>query len=269
MVNEANSLLKLGTSAWSNPSWVGVFYPAGTKPADYLARYAEKYDCVEIDSTFYRVPSAFMIRKWYGDTPKGFLFAAKVPQVITHEKILLDCEQEMAAFLKAVSGLREKLGPILMQFPYFNKKAFESPQDFYSRLSPFLAGLPKEYQWALEIRNKYWITEELLELLSQHNVAFTMIDQSWMPPIDQLLKRHDLDTANFAYIRWLGDRQGIEEVTKQWDKVVIDRRADLARWVSPVQQLLSRGRQVYGFFNNHYAGHAPASLELFQQLLFS
>jgi uncharacterized protein YecE (DUF72 family) len=269
MSDEKISLLRVGTSAWSNPSWVGVFYPAGTKPADYLARYAEKYDCVEIDSTFYRVPSPPMIRKWYRDTPKDFLFAAKVPQVITHEKVMEDCEQDVAMFLEAVSGLKEKLGPLLLQFPYFNKKAFESPQDFYARLGPFLAGLPKEYQWALEIRNKGWITLDLLNLLGKYNVAFAMIDQSWMPPIDQLLKRYNLDTANFAYIRWLGDRKGIEEITNEWDKVVIDRRADLARWVVPVQKLLSSGRQVYGFFNNHYAGHAPASLELFQQLLFS
>jgi uncharacterized protein YecE (DUF72 family) len=120
----------------------------------------------------------------------------------------------------------------------------------------------------LEIRNKGWIQEELLELLSKHSIAFTMIDQSWMPPIDQVLKRHDLDTANFAYIRWLGDRKGIEEITTEWDRIVIDRQADLARWVLPVHQLLARRRQVYGFFNTHYAGHAPARLELFQQLLF-
>jgi uncharacterized protein YecE (DUF72 family) len=269
MTSPKKALLRLGTSAWSNPSWVGVFYPDGIKPADYLARYAEKYDCVEIDSTFYRIPSSSMIRKWYLDTPEGFLFAAKVPQAITHEKVMLDCEQDVAAFLEAMSGLKEKLGPLLLQFPYFNKKAFESPRDFYGRLSPFLAGLPKEFQWALEIRNKYWISQELLDLLRQHQIAFSMIDQSWMPPIDQLLKRHDLDTAKFAYIRWLGDRKGIEEITTEWDKVVIDRQADLARWVLPVHQLLARGRQVYGFFNNHYAGHAPASLELFQQLLFS
>jgi uncharacterized protein YecE (DUF72 family) len=268
MAPSSKALLRLGTSAWSNPSWVGVFYPDGTKPCDYLARYADKYDCVEIDSTFYRIPTASMIKKWYQDTPEGFLFAAKVPQVITHEKVMLDCEQELSEFLKSVSGLKEKLGPLLLQFPYFNKKAFDSPQDFYGRLSPFLAGLPKDFQWALEIRNKYWITQELLELLSKHKIAFSMIDQSWMPPIDQLLKRHDLDTAPFAYIRWLGDRKGIEDITKEWDKVVIDRTADLTRWVLPVHQLLARGRQVYGFFNNHYAGHAPASLALFQQLLF-
>jgi uncharacterized protein YecE (DUF72 family) len=83
-----------------------------------------------------------MLTQWYQDTPKGFLFAAKVPQVITHEKVMVDCEPDMATFLKVISGLKEKLGPLLLQFPYFNKKAFESPQDFYSRLSPFLAGLP-------------------------------------------------------------------------------------------------------------------------------
>jgi uncharacterized protein YecE (DUF72 family) len=142
--------------------------------------------CVEIDSTFYHIPSVSMIRKWYVDTPKGFLFAAKVPQVITHEKVIEDCEQDVAAFLKAMSGLKENLGALLLQFPYFNKKAFDSPRDF-ARLSPFLAGLPKEFQWALDIRNKYWITQELLDLLSQHQIVFSMIDQSWMPPIDQLL----------------------------------------------------------------------------------
>jgi uncharacterized protein YecE (DUF72 family) len=202
------------------------------------------------------------------DTPKRFLFAAKVPQVITREKVMVDCEPDLATFLKVMSGLKEKLGPLLLQFPYFNKKAFGSSPDFYAKLIAFLSGPPKEFQWALEIRNKYWIAKELLDLLSKHQIAFSMIDQSWMPPIDQLLKSHDLDTANFAYIRWLGDRKGIEEITKEWDKVVIDRSADLTRWVLPVRQLLARGRQVYGFFNNHYAGHAPTSLDLFQQLLF-
>jgi uncharacterized protein YecE (DUF72 family) len=199
-----------------------------------------------------------MIRKWYGDTPRDFLFAAKVPQVTTHEKVMEDCEQDLTTFLKAMGGLKEKLGPLLLQFPYFNLEIFESPKDFYARLGPFLAGLPKEYQWALEIRNKGWITRDLLDLLANRNVAFTMIDQSWMPPIDQLLKRHDLDTANFAYIRWPGDRKGIEEITNERARVVIDRRADLARSVLPVQKLLSRGRQVYGFFNNHCVGHASA-----------
>jgi uncharacterized protein YecE (DUF72 family) len=154
MAYPSTRLLKLGTSAWSNPSWVGVSYPAGTKPADYLVLYAEKYNCVEIDSTFYRIVSSSMIKKWYQDTPEGFLLAANVPQVITHEKVMLDCEQEMSGFLKSVSGLKEKLGPLLLQFPSFTKKAFEFPQDFYGRLSPFLAGLPKEYQWALEYRNQ-------------------------------------------------------------------------------------------------------------------
>jgi len=88
MAYQTDSQLRLGTSAWSKPNWVGFFYPDATKPGDYLARYAEKYDCVEIDSTFYRILSSSMIKKWDQDTPKGFLFAPKVPQVITHEKAL-------------------------------------------------------------------------------------------------------------------------------------------------------------------------------------
>jgi uncharacterized protein YecE (DUF72 family) len=107
--------------------------------------------------------------------PEGSLCAAKVPQVITHEKVMQDWGQDVATFLKVMSGLKEKLGPLLLQFPYFNKKAFESPQHFYTMLGRFLAGLPKEFQWALKIRNKYWITEELLELLSEHSIAFTML----------------------------------------------------------------------------------------------
>jgi uncharacterized protein YecE (DUF72 family) len=124
MVDKADSLLRLGTSAWSSPSWVGVFYPQGTNPADYLVRYAEKYGCVEIDSTFYRIPSVSMIRKWYVDTPKGFLFAAKVPQVITHEKVIEDCEEDVAAFLKAMSRLKEKLGALLLQFSLLQQESF-------------------------------------------------------------------------------------------------------------------------------------------------
>jgi uncharacterized protein YecE (DUF72 family) len=246
---------------------VGAFYPPGTKPADYLARYAEKYDCVEIDSTFYRVPTTAIIRKWAGDTPASFHFAAKVPQAITHEKVLADCGEELSRFLRAMDGLGDKLGPLLLQFPYFNRSAFPSLKEFLTRLRPFLISLPQHYRWALEIRNKHWIQPVLLDLLREHRVAFTLIDQSWMPGIDQILQSHDPLTADFAYLRWLGDRKGIEEITTSWDKVVVDRTRDLERWVQPVRSFLPRVEVVYGFFNNHYSGHAPASLEQFRSMV--
>jgi uncharacterized protein YecE (DUF72 family) len=264
-----HALLRLGTSAFSNPSWVGVFYPPGTQPADYLACYAARFNCVEVDNTFYRIPSVQMVHKWYSDTPKEFVFAAKVPQIITHEKVLVDCQEDLTSFLNAIGGLKEKLGPLLLQFPYFNKAAFPSGREFLARLKPFLSALPRDFRWALEIRNKFWITPALLDLLRENRVAFAQIDQSWMPRIGELLRKFDLDTAEFAYIRWLGDRKGIEEITKSWDVVVVDREENLKQWVKPVKDLLGRRRAVYGFFNNHYSGHAPASLEMFLRLLGS
>ncbi len=263
------TLLRLGTSAYSNPSWVGVFYPKGTQPGDYLAYYASRFNCVELDNTFYRIPSETIVRKWYTDTPEGFVFAAKVPQVITHEKVMVGCQEDLNDFLKVMSGLQEKLGPLLLQFPYFNKTAFPSGKEFLARLRIFLGSLPPEFRWALEIRNKLWITQPLLDLLKERNVAFTLIDQSWMTRISELLQKFDLDTAEFAYIRWLGDRKGIEQITKSWDRVVVDREEDLKQWVIPVRTLLGRNRVVFGFFNNHYAGHAPASLEMFLRLMNS
>lgn len=263
----STSLLRLGTSAWSNPSWEGVFYPAAAKASDYLGFYAQKFDCVEIDNTFYRVPSAAMVQKWATDTPSHFLFTAKVPRIITHDKVMQDCAEDVHLFLKSISILGNKLGPLLLQFPYFNKQVFSSRQGFFKKLKQFLPQLSKEFRWAIEIRNKAWICAELLDILTEHKVSFTLIDQSWMPPIQQLFGKHQLETTDFVYIRWLGDRKGIEKITTSWDRIVVDRRADLEQWIKPVQSFLGKGLRVYGFFNNHYAGHAPASLEMFRGLM--
>ena len=112
----------------------GTFYPAGAKASDYLGLYAQKYDCVEIDNTFYRIPSAAMVQKWAADTPAHFLFTAKVPRIITHDKVMQDCGEDVRLFLKSISVLGSKLGPLLLQFPYFNKQAFSSRQGFFKKL---------------------------------------------------------------------------------------------------------------------------------------
>src|SRR5437773_12080789 len=101
--------VRLGTSSWSADSWVGPFYPAGTQPADFLAWYAKSFNTVEIDSTFYGMPSASTVESWKNKTPEGFVFAAKAPKVITHEKRLVGADEDLNAFLKVISGLGEKL----------------------------------------------------------------------------------------------------------------------------------------------------------------
>jgi uncharacterized protein YecE (DUF72 family) len=255
--------LRIGTSAFTAAGWPGSLYPEGMQPRDFLSYYATKFDTVEVDSTFYRTPSASTVRGWYDKTPKSFVFSLKVPQVITHEKCLEDCEDDLGHFLKTVELLREKLGPILFQFGYFNKKAFKSEDDFLVRLTPFLKKLPKGLKFALEIRNKSWLNEEFAEVLRERGIALALIDQSWVPRPWEFKKPFDMVTADFNYVRLLGDRKGIEEITKSWDKVVVNRAADIRNWVKYLRPIVSRGEKLYVYCNNHYAGHGPATVAQF------
>jgi uncharacterized protein YecE (DUF72 family) len=149
---------RIGTSAFTAAGWEQAFYPAGMKPADYLTYYATKFSTVEVDSTFYRTPSVAAVNGWERKTPKGFLLAAKVPQIITHEKILEDCDEDLKNYLETMDLMGDKLGPLLFQFGYFNKTAFKSGKEFLARLESFLKKLLKGYRFALEIRNKQWLT---------------------------------------------------------------------------------------------------------------
>src|SRR6266852_6974862 len=115
----------LGTSAFTAAGWQGSFYPAGMKPTNFLTYYATQFGTVEVDSTFYRTPSVSTVNGWYEKTPPDFVFAAKVPQVITHEKVLVDCEAEFDEFIGRMDLLDDKLGPLLLQFPYFNQSLQE------------------------------------------------------------------------------------------------------------------------------------------------
>lgn len=258
--------LYLGTSSWSSKDWEGIFYPRGTAPGDYLAHYATRYRTVEVDATFYRVPSESMTRRWRSVLPDGFLLAAKVPREITHERVMEDCGDELKRFLVAMDHLEDRLGPLLFQFPYFNKASGMTAPAFLKRLGAFLPTLPEGYRFALEIRNKGWLKPDLTGLLRDHGVALTLIDHPWMPRIEDLMTQVDPVTSSFAYLRWLGDRKGIEKVTKIWDKTIVDRERELHGWLPAIRTLLSRNISVFGFFNNHYAGHAPGSIELFERL---
>jgi uncharacterized protein YecE (DUF72 family) len=258
--------LYLGTSSWSFEDWRGSVYPVAAKPAEFLSHYARRFPVVEIDTTFYRIPTAAAVEAWYRRTPAGFRFAAKIPRLITHDKRLHDCQAELRQFTEVMGLLGEKLGPLLFQFPYFAKRHFATPQAFVDRLARVLEGLPAGMRFAVEIRNRWWVHRRLLDLLRAHGVAFALVDHPWMPPIGELVRQHDVITADFTYIRWLGDRQAMEAVTRRWDRLVVDRRRDTALWVGVIRQFLARQIAVYGFYNNHYAGHSPGSIALFYEL---
>src|SRR6516164_7981065 len=153
--------IHLGTCGWSYKDWAGVFYPKGLAAGEFLTHYATKYPIVEVDSTFYRSPSPKMVEGWRDKTPSGFGFSLKVPQVITHEKLLKDCKSEVESFLDAARLLGEKFLCCCLQFGCFNKKAFVNLQAFLERLDSFLADWPADVPVAVEIRNKAWITDQL------------------------------------------------------------------------------------------------------------
>jgi uncharacterized protein YecE (DUF72 family) len=141
---------------------------------------------VEVDSTFYRTPSVATVNGWEHKTPAGFLLAAKIPQIITHERVLQNCDEDLNHFLETVDLMGDKLGPLLFQFGYFNKTAFKSGKEFLARMAPFLQKLPKGYRFELEIRNKQWLTAEFFDLLREHKIAYALLDQVWMPRASEI-----------------------------------------------------------------------------------
>jgi uncharacterized protein YecE (DUF72 family) len=259
----------LGTSSFTANGWRGTFYPRGLKAAEYLSFYAEHFSTVEIDATFYGCPAAKTVENWGARVPEGFVFAVKAPQVITHEKILRDCGAELGEFLKTMDLLGSKLGPIVLQFPYFGQHVLPDRHAFTDRLVPFLRKLPGGYRFAVEIRNHAWLDAELMNLLRDHRVALVLQDRSWMPDPEQFA--FDVITAEWTYIRWLGDRKWAGDRTPdgkepRFDRELIDRREELSCWVDFCYRLRKRGVWQYGYANNHYSGYAPGTIAQFRRL---
>jgi uncharacterized protein YecE (DUF72 family) len=123
--------------------WQTAFYPAGMKAAEHLSYYATRFDTVEVDFTFYRTPSAATVNGWEHKTPTGFILTAKVPQIITPEKVLQNCDEDLARFLGTLNRMGDKLGPLLFQFGYFNKTAFKSGKEFLARREQLLKNFPR------------------------------------------------------------------------------------------------------------------------------
>ena len=258
----------LGTSAFTANGWQGSFYPSGMKSRDFLSYYATQFATVEVDSTFYGCPSVSTVNNWSARTPEDFLFCVKVPQVITHEEVLVDCDSEFDEFVKTLDILGPKLGPIIFQFPLFDRWKFPKQDSFLGVLTPFLEKLPADHEFAIEIRNKNWLDAKFADVLREYNVALALTDTSFVPRPWEMKEKFDLITADFAYVRWLGDRKGIEEQTKTWDKVIVDRKSDLKKWVDLLKEMVMNKqlRKLFAFANNHYAGHGPATVKLFWDL---
>jgi uncharacterized protein YecE (DUF72 family) len=247
--------IRIGCQGWNYDAWVGPFYPEATRPADFLRVYARAFDTVEVDSTFYAVPAAATLRDWAGRVGDGFQFALKLPQEITHENRLRNVAPALDLFCERARELGAKLGPVLVQLgPDFGPAELPA-------LATFLPTLPRDLRVAVEFRQRGWIHDGVLALLAEHNVALALTDARWIPR-KTMLALAERPTADFAYIRWMGpDRQIVD-----YSRVQVDRTREIEAWARILPAIASR-IAVYGYFNNHFAGHSPASARGLQERL--
>lgn len=205
-----------GTSGYSYKEWKGNFYPEKISPKEMLHFYSQRLGTVEINNTFYRMPTASVLESWAGQVPDDFLFAIKAPQVITHVKRLKDAGEETGYFFKTLSVLGGKLGPVLFQFP----KTFRpDPQ----RLKNFFPFIPKEASCAFEFRSPSGLDPEVHGLLRERGYSLCIADTE-ENPADEIIK-----TAPFGYLRLR--RPGYTEadftrwmdriLSQQWDRVFV------------------------------------------------
>ena len=274
-----DALLRIGTSSFSSKDWVGPFYPSGMEPGRFLTHYARVFDTVEIDATYYAVPSPRTVDGWADKTPESFRICAKFPRSIVHggrdarpnPRHLLQpdsCYEDRDRFLEVMQRLGPRLDHLLIQFPYFNRATFPSAGPFLERLARFLGDLPKtSLRYALEIRNKAWLGPDFFDLLRRHGIASTLVDQAWMPHGDQVIAKHDVETADTLYVRLLGDRKRIERITKSWGEEVLDHGDSLERWARLLADRMRADKRVLIFVNNHYAGHAPSTVRRLRALI--
>jgi uncharacterized protein YecE (DUF72 family) len=273
----AGGCVRFGTSSFSAPEWVGTFYPRGLQPAEFLRYYATQFDTVEVDATYYHVPGPETVDAWREKTPEDFALAAKFPRTIVHAgegpdpdpRRLLDRDVTYAqrdAFLEAMRRLGGRLGPLVLQFPFFPRGCFASRGAFRDRLERFLEDLPPGFAVCVEIRNRDWLDAEFAALCRRRRAALVLVDRAGMPHGDEVAGRLDSVTADFAYVRLLGDRQRIERITTRWDREVLDHRESLERWAALLVRLAERRVATYVYANNHYAGHAPTTIRRLQAM---
>jgi uncharacterized protein YecE (DUF72 family) len=229
----------LGTSGWSYGEWEGLFYQKGEKRK--LRAYSRVFKTVEIDSTFYRYPSKGMVMGWLRYSPSDFVFAAKLPKVITHDKKLglkEDVKADLEAYLELMRPLQlgGKLACLLIQLPPKYNYNPENLKAFFELLNPL-------FKYAVEFRNLSWMRNETWSLLKEYGVAYTNVDEPLLPPEVHL-------TADFTYFRWHGRGE------RPWFNYLYE-KAELDEWVPKVEEAAKNVKKVYGYFNNHFHGYAP------------
>ena len=226
--------LYLGTSGWNYRHWRETFYPSALSAADWLSFYAERFASVEINATFYRLPSDESLDTWRESVPADFRFAVKASRYITHMKKLKDPAESIEAFFDKVDRLGDRLGPILFQLPPRWRVNVE-------RLAAFLEALPSGHRYAFEFRDASWWSEPVTDLLAEHDAAFCLFDlEGQTTPV--------WTTTDFVYLRLHGSDGRYQG---RYSDTVLD------DWAERMRRWLDDGREVFGYFDNDAEAQAP------------
>lgn len=231
--------LYIGTSGWVYKGWSGAFYPKGLKQAEHFNYYATQFPTVEINATFYRLPTENMVLGWHDKAPKGFIFAVKGSRFITQMKKLKVERESIRKFFDRIEPLAEHLGPVLWQLPPMLHK--DTP-----RLETFLNQLPQEFRYAVEFRHPSWMEDEVFEVLRAHDCAHVSVSSLRMP-------MNLTVTTDFVYIRFHGLEHGAAHDYA---------REELKPWAEHCRHALEAGKTVYAYFNNDWNCRAPENAKL-------
>jgi uncharacterized protein YecE (DUF72 family) len=240
----------LGTMGFGYKDWMEVFYPKACRPSNYLSYYSRRFNAVELDTTFYGVPKSSKIQQWVASVPDSFTFCAKIPRDITHEKGLIGAHGELAEFTDVMRILGHKLGVLLIQLP----PRFTISEE--KALGEFLELLPEDLKFAVEFRHASWERQNTEELLRQFKVCWATTEY---PGLTNQVKQ----TCDFIYMRWIGqhgtyDRHSHERV---------DKTEQLTWWKENILSYKDKVKDIYGFFNNDYAGYAVGTCKKFKKIL--
>jgi len=226
--------IRIGTSGYHYKHWVGTFYPEKTSAAKMLGYYIRYFDTVELNNSFYRLPTVAAFECWRDSVPENFVYAVKASRFITHNKKLKDPENALENLLPRAENLGRKLGPVLFQLPPKWRINAE-------RLENLLEILPSERRYALEFRELTWLTPEINRILERHNAAFCIYELAgYHTPFDI--------TADWAYVRLHGPAAG------KYQGSYSDKR--LREWARWIEQQAKRLKAIYVYFDNDQAGYA-------------
>ena len=240
-----SGVVRIGTSGWHYKHWLSLFYPEKFPADQMLSFYAQHFDTVELNNSFYHLPLASSFDKWRETTQRNFVFAVKGSRFITHMKKLKDPESSTEKFFHVVERLGNKLGPILFQLPPRWKINLE-------RLTEFLQALPREHRYAFEFRDESWLVKEAFDVLRQHNAAFCVHDLATMKTPLEL-------TADFTYIRFHGP--GAAKYQGSYSK------AQLKEWAGRITEWRRQLKGIYVYFNNDIGGHAVKNAFTLRELV--